>query len=151
MPLSESPLLLLLTVHSLSIAQFSLPLFMKAPVPCLSHGMRAFFSCLAWRVITSPLSKVKRRLDSFEATQGAPRYQCLDSGGERQREEVILFRVGIAFLTVFSSPAPDCSLYFVFFLPWWNIQNQSSLWFYYVFFFFSMVKRALNFNNGDKG
>ena len=45
--------------------------------------MRAFFSCLAWRVITSPLSKVKRRLVSLEATQGAPRYPRRDSGGER--------------------------------------------------------------------
>ena len=45
--------------------------------------VRAFFSCLAWRVITSPLSKVKRRLDSLEATQGAPRYPRRDSGGER--------------------------------------------------------------------
>ena len=28
-------------------------------------------------------AKVKRRLDSLEATQGAPRYQRRDSGGER--------------------------------------------------------------------
>ena len=45
--------------------------------------VRAFFSCLAWRAITNPLSKVKRRLDSLEATQGEPRYQRRDSGGER--------------------------------------------------------------------
>ena len=32
--------------------------------------MRALFSCMAWRPITSPLSKLKRRLDSLEATQG---------------------------------------------------------------------------------
>ena len=31
--------------------------------------MRAFFSCLAWRAITSPLSKLKRRLDSIEVTR----------------------------------------------------------------------------------
>ena len=35
-----------------------------------SSKQRAFFSCLAWRAIKSPLSKVKRRLDSLEATQG---------------------------------------------------------------------------------
>ena len=40
----------------------------------LHREMMAFFSCLAWRAITSPLSKVKRRLDSLEATQGA--YFC---------------------------------------------------------------------------
>ena len=45
--------------------------------------MRAFFSCLAWRVITSPLSKVKRRLDSLEATKWAPRGARRDSKGER--------------------------------------------------------------------
>ena len=33
--------------------------------------MRAIFSCMAWRPITSPLSKLKRRLDSIEAAQGA--------------------------------------------------------------------------------
>ena len=31
--------------------------------------MRAFFSCVAWRAIPSPLSKLKRRLDFLEATQ----------------------------------------------------------------------------------
>ena len=29
--------------------------------------MRAFFSCLAWRAMPSPLSKLKRRLDSLWA------------------------------------------------------------------------------------
>ena len=32
--------------------------------------MRALFSCMAWRPITSPFSKRKRRLDSLEAAQG---------------------------------------------------------------------------------
>ena len=45
--------------------------------------MRALFSCMAWRAITSPLSKLKRRLDSLEAAQGAPRDPCHDSRGER--------------------------------------------------------------------
>ena len=45
--------------------------------------VRAFFSCLAWRVIMSPLSEVKRRLDSLEAAQGAPRDPRRDSRGER--------------------------------------------------------------------
>ena len=31
---------------------------------------RAFFSCMAWRTIPSPLSKMKRRLDSIDATRG---------------------------------------------------------------------------------
>ena len=35
--------------------------------------LRAFFSCMAWRAIPGPLSKRKRRLDSLEAAQGAPR------------------------------------------------------------------------------
>ena len=47
------------------------------------HEMRAFFSCMAWRAIPSPLSKLKRRLDSLEATQWASRDTCLDSRGER--------------------------------------------------------------------
>ena len=45
--------------------------------------MRAFFSCLAWRAIPSPLSKLKRRLDSLEATQWAPRDPRGGSRGER--------------------------------------------------------------------
>ena len=48
-----------------------------------AREQRAFFSCLAWRAIKSPLSKVKRRLDSLEATQGAPRDPRRDSRGER--------------------------------------------------------------------
>ena len=50
------------------------------------HGhreMRALFSCMAWRPITSPLSKLKRRLDSLEAAQGALRDLRRDSRGER--------------------------------------------------------------------
>ena len=34
----------------------------KRPSP---HEMRAFFCCMAWRAILSPLSKLHRRLDSF--------------------------------------------------------------------------------------
>ena len=34
------------------------------------HEMRALFSCMAWRTIPSPLSKMKRRLDSIDATRG---------------------------------------------------------------------------------
>ena len=41
--------------------------------------MRALFSCMAWRPITTPLSKLKRRLDSLEAAQGAPRDPRHDS------------------------------------------------------------------------
>ena len=33
----------------------------------------ANISCMAWRAIPGPLSKRKRRLDSLEAPQGAPR------------------------------------------------------------------------------
>ena len=32
--------------------------------------LRAFFSCMAWRTIPSPLSKMRRRLDSIDATRG---------------------------------------------------------------------------------
>ena len=45
--------------------------------------LRAFFSCMAWRAIPGPLSKRKRRLDSLEAAQGAPRDPRRDSRGER--------------------------------------------------------------------
>ena len=45
--------------------------------------LRAFFSCMAWRAISGPLSKRKRRLDSLEAAQGAPRDPRRDSRGER--------------------------------------------------------------------
>ena len=47
------------------------------------HEMRALYSCMAWRPITSPLSKLKSRLDSVEAAQGAPTDPCRDSRGER--------------------------------------------------------------------
>ena len=40
-----------------------------------SRELRAFFSCMAWRAIPGPLSKRKRRLDSLEAAQGAPRHR----------------------------------------------------------------------------
>ena len=44
----------------------------EAPLRChRPREVRAVFSCLAWRAIRSPLSKVKRRLDALEATQGA--------------------------------------------------------------------------------
>ena len=46
-------------------------------------NVRAFFSCMAWRAIPGPLSKRKRRLDSLEAAQGAPRDPRRDSRGER--------------------------------------------------------------------
>ena len=34
------------------------------------RDMRALFSCMAWRPITSPLSKLKRRLDSLRLLRG---------------------------------------------------------------------------------
>ena len=34
------------------------------------RDMKALFSCMAWRTIPSPLSKMKRRLDSIDATRG---------------------------------------------------------------------------------
>ena len=40
-------------------------------------------SCMAWRAIPGPLSKLKRRLDSLEATQWAPRDPRRHSSGER--------------------------------------------------------------------
>ena len=43
------------------------------PVDPTIRELRAFFSCMAWRAIPGPLSKRKRRLDSLEAAQGAPR------------------------------------------------------------------------------
>ena len=43
----------------------------------------ALFSCMAGTPITSPLSKLKRRVDYLEAAQGAPRDPRRDSGGER--------------------------------------------------------------------
>ena len=45
--------------------------------------MRAFFSYLAWRAIPSSLSKLKRRLDTLESTQWAPRDPYRDLRGER--------------------------------------------------------------------
>ena len=45
--------------------------------------MRAFFSFLTWRAIPSPLSKLKRRLDTLESTQWAPRDPRRDSRGEQ--------------------------------------------------------------------
>ena len=48
-----------------------------------NREMRALFSCMAWRPITSPLSKLKRRLDPVEGTQWAPREPRRDSRGER--------------------------------------------------------------------
>ena len=45
--------------------------------------LRAFYSCMAWRAIPGPFSKLKRRLDSLEAAQGAPRDPRRDSRGER--------------------------------------------------------------------
>ena len=51
---------------------------------CPRHReMRAFFSCLTWRAIPSPLSKLKRRLDTLESTQWAPRDPCRDLRGKR--------------------------------------------------------------------
>ena len=49
----------------------------------LPHELRSFFSCMAWRAIPSPLSKLKRRLDSLEATLWAPRDPRRGSRGER--------------------------------------------------------------------
>ena len=45
--------------------------------------VRAFFSCLTQSTIPSPLSKLKRRPDSLEATQWAPRDLRRDLRGER--------------------------------------------------------------------
>ena len=51
---------------------------------CTRHReMRAFFSCMVWRAIPSPLSKLHRRLVSLWATQWAPRDTRRDSRGER--------------------------------------------------------------------
>ena len=51
---------------------------------CPRHReMRAFFSCLTWRAIPSPLSKLKRKLDSLEANLWAPRDPRRGSRGER--------------------------------------------------------------------
>ena len=52
-------------------------------VPGVSSSCGAFFSCLAWRAIPSPLSKLKSRLDSLEATQWAPRDPPRGSRAER--------------------------------------------------------------------
>ena len=38
------------------------------PRSAREDGVRAFFSCMAWRAIPGPLSKRKRRLDSLEAS-----------------------------------------------------------------------------------
>ena len=53
---------------------------MRRPRP---REVRAFFSFMAWRAIPGPLSKRKRRLDSLEASQGAPRDPRRYSRGER--------------------------------------------------------------------
>ena len=57
----------------------------------MNREPRAFFSCMAWRAIPGPLSKRKRRLDSFEAAQGAPRDPRRDSRGERS--SVLAWRI----------------------------------------------------------
>ena len=53
----------------------------RKPLRCpRPREVRAFFSCLSWRAIPSPLSKLKIRLDSLEATQRAPRDPRRGSG-----------------------------------------------------------------------
>ena len=52
---------------------------MRRPRP---RELRVFFSCLAWRAIPSPLSKLKRRLDTLESTHWAPRDPCRDLRGK---------------------------------------------------------------------
>ena len=49
----------------------------------MNRDLRAFISCMAWRAITGPLSKRKRRLDSLEAAQRVPRDPRRVSRGER--------------------------------------------------------------------
>ena len=48
-----------------------------------SSPAEGLLSFMAWKAIPGPLSKRKRRLDSLEAAQGAPRDLRRDSRGER--------------------------------------------------------------------
>ena len=61
----EDPLVKEMATHS-SILAWRIP---WTEEPCRLQSM----GCMVWRVIPGPLSKRKRRLDSLEAAQGAPR------------------------------------------------------------------------------
>ena len=77
--------------------------------------MRAFFFCMAWTAIQSPLSKLKRRLDSLEATQWTPRDTSRDSRGERTPLLLLEARsdppceTGMRYASVLSSNETDVS------------------------------------------
>ena len=93
LPRCEDPAILLIPTHicppgptfptylplKLCVREWS-----KCPRP---RELRAFFSCMAWRAIPGPLSNRRRRLDSLEAAQGAPRAPRRDSRGERPQAE----------------------------------------------------------------
>ena len=56
----------------------------RKPTRCHRHlEMRAFFSCMAWSPIPSPLPKLHRRLDSLYYTHWAPRDTHRNSRRER--------------------------------------------------------------------
>ena len=59
------------------------PQLVETPETPHPREQRAFFSCMPWRAIPGPVSKLKRTLDSLEATQGATRHPHRDSRGER--------------------------------------------------------------------
>ena len=66
----------------------------RKPTRCLRHcELRAFSSCMAWRAIPSPLSKLKIRLDSLEATQRAPRDPR--PGSREERSPLLPLRRGL--------------------------------------------------------
>ena len=77
--------------------------------------MRAFFFCMAWTAIQSPLSKLKRRLDSLEATQWTPRDTIRDSRGEQTPLLLLEARsdppceTGMRYASVLSSNETDVS------------------------------------------
>ena len=65
----------------------------KLPNSFYGGELRAFYSCMAWRAIPGLLSKLKRRLDSLEATQWAPRDLRRHSRGERSPWLSLVHRV----------------------------------------------------------
>ena len=70
---------------------------------------------MAWTAIQSPLSKLKRRLDSLEATQWTPRDTSRDSRGERTPLLLLEARsdppceTGMRYASVLSSNETDVS------------------------------------------
>ena len=76
---------------------------MRRPRP---RELRAFFSCLAWRAIPSPLSKLKRRLDTL-ALHGILQARMLEwiavltfRGSSQPRDQTCISCIAERFFTI---------------------------------------------------